>query len=232
MRRLSGFAVFDLDGTLVDTLDEIRAALNRVLARHQRRDLSRDEVQNLIGHGPYTLLERAWKATGMKISPSESIDLAEEYSREYDKNPPGTSRPYPGVVEGLRRLVRLGWKLGICTNKHGGAARSLVRELGWERWIRVVVSGEETYRKPDPRVLQLSFQQLGAGFGRHLFIGDSQVDLQTAQNARIEGIFLSHGYGEMGSFRSARFESAVNLFRWMAQSGPQFKSMGYEGEDL
>jgi len=49
------------------------------------------------------------------------------------------------------------------------------------------------------------------------------VDLQTAQNARIEGVFLSHGYGQMGSFRSAYFESAVNLFRWMAQSGPQLK---------
>ena len=192
MRRLSGCAVFDLDGTLVDTLDEIRAALNRVLARHQRRDLSRDEVQKLVGHGPYTLLERAWRATGMKISRSDSIELADEYSREYDKNPPGMSRPYPGVTEGLQRLVQLGWKLGICTNKHGDAARSLVRELGWERWIRVVVSGEETYRKP-------------------------------AQNARIEGVFLSHGYGQMGSFRSAYFESAVNLFRWMAQSGPQLK---------
>ena len=220
MRRLSGCAVFDLDGTLVDTLDEIRAALNRVLVRHQRSGLSRNEVQNLVGHGPYTLLERAWRATGMKISRSGSIELADEYSREYDKNPPGMSRPYPGVREGLQKLVQLGWKLGVCTNKHGDAARSLVRELGWERWIRVVVSGEETYRKPDPRVLQLSFQQLRAGIGRHLFIGDSEVDLQTAENARIEGIFLSHGYGQMGSFRSARFDSAVNLFRWMAQSGP------------
>ena len=223
MRRLSGCAVFDLDGTLVDTLDEIRAALNRVLVRHQRSGLSRNEVQNLVGHGPYTLLERAWRATGMKISRSDSIELADEYSREYDKNPPGMSRPYPGVREGLQKLVQLGWKLGVCTNKHGDAARSLVRELGWERCIRVVVSGEETYRKPDPRVLQLSFRQLRAGIGRHLFIGDSEVDLQTAENARIEGIFLSHGYGQMGSFRSARFDSAVNLFRWMAQSGPLLK---------
>jgi phosphoglycolate phosphatase-like HAD superfamily hydrolase len=61
---------------------------------------------------------------------------------------------------------------------------------------------------------------MGAGVGRHLYVGDSEVDLQTAQNASIESVFLKHGYGGMGKFRSRAFNEAVELFRWMAQSGP------------
>ena len=218
--RLSGWAVFDLDGTLVDTLGEIHLALNRVLQRHRRNRLESDVVRELIGNGPKTLMERAWSMTGSDASGSDATLLAEEYSREYDKNPVGMTRPFPGVHEGVRRLIQLGWNLGVCTNKHGNAARALIRELGWERWIRVVVSGEESFRKPDPRPLRFAFQKMGACFGRHLFIGDSEIDLKTAQNAGVEGIFLEHGYGVKGRFQSRSFSNAVGLFSWMAQSGP------------
>ena len=220
MSRLSGWAVFDLDGTLVDTLGEITEALNRVLANHRRKGLSKEEVMRLVGHGPNTLIERAWSKTGRTAEVGEVSDLAYQYSLEYECNSPGMSRPYRGVNEGLQRLVQLGWKLGVCTNKHGVAARSLIRELGWADWIRVVVSGEETFRKPDPRSLKLAFQRMEGGFGRHLFVGDSEVDLQTAQNASVEAVFLGHGYGEMGKFRTRSFDEAVEMFRWMAQSGP------------
>ena len=220
MSRLSGWAVFDLDGTLVDTLPEITEALNRVLVSHRRKSLSKEEVMRLVGHGPNTLIERAWSKTGQKAEIHEVSHLACEYSREYRCTTSGVSRPFHGVNEGLQRLIRLGWKLGVCTNKHGDSARSLIQELGWRNWIRVIISGEETFRKPDPRSLRLAFDRMGAGFGRHLFVGDSEVDLQTAQNASVEAVFLGHGYGGMGKFRSRCFDEAVELFRWMAQSGP------------
>jgi len=220
MSRLSGWAVFDLDGTLVDTLPEITEALNRVLVSHRRKGLSKEEVMRLVGHGPNTLIERAWSRTGQEAEGDEVFQLACEYSREYQRNSPGMSRPFAGVNDGLHRLIQLGWKLGVCTNKHGVAARSLIRELGWGDWIRVVVSGEETFRKPDPKPLTLAFQRMGAGTGRHLFVGDSEVDLQTAQNASVEAVFLGHGYGGMGKYRSRFFGEAVEMFRWMARSGP------------
>ena len=220
MTRLSGWAVFDLDGTLVDTLGAITEALNRVLKSHRRKSLAKEDVMRLVGHGPNTLIERAWSRTGQEAKSREVFQLACEYSCEYQRNAPGMSRPFPGVNEGLQRLFQLGWKLGICTNKHGAAARSLIRELGWDSWIRVVVSAEETFRKPDPKPLRLAFQRMGAGTGRHLFVGDSEVDLQTAQNASVEAVFLGHGYGGMGKYRSRFFDEAVEMFRWMARSGP------------
>ena len=168
-------------------------------------------------------MERAWRLTGQEATPKEAKILTLEYVSEYRNNPKGGTRAFPGVHEGVRRLVQLGWKLGLCTNKDGRSARALVEELGWSRWIRVVVSGEESLRKPDPSPLRLAFRRLQAPRGRHLFIGDSEVDLQTARNAGVEGVFLGHGYGrwEQTSRTGAKFfREAVGLFSWMSQAGP------------
>jgi len=223
-RALSGFAVFDLDGTLADSLGDIARALGRVMRRHGRRPISEEQTRELIGKGPKTLIERAWMASGRPADERQAVEITNQYLEEYRKNPKGGTRSFPGVDEGLRRLVQRGWKLGLCTNKDGRAARALVEELGWGSWIRTVVSGDEGFRKPDPRPLQLAFRQLQASHGRHLFIGDSEVDLLTARNARVEGVFLGYGYGEVGTFGMHGvnyFESAEPLFRWMARGGPQ-----------
>jgi phosphoglycolate phosphatase len=222
-RNLSGYAVFDLDGTLVDSLGDISQALNRVLRRHGKKPVSEPETRDLIGKGPKTLVERAWILAGNPLGGEEARKMTREYLEEYRKNPKGGTRPFPGVDEGLRRLVQRGWSLGLCTNKDGPAARALVKELGWERWIRAVVSGEEGFRKPDPRALHLAFRKLRAPRGRHLFIGDSEIDLETARGAGVEGVFLGHGYGEQGrasSDGSHYFENCVLLFSWMARYAP------------
>ena len=218
-RALSGYAVFDLDGTLADSLGDISRALGRVLQSQGRKPISEEETRELIGKGPRTLIERAWILTGHAAEEDEARQLTQQYLAEYRKNPKGGTRSFPGVEEGLRRLVQRGWRLGLCTNKDGRAARTLVEELGWGGWIRAVVSGEEGFRKPDPRPLQQAFRQLRAPRGRHLFVGDSEVDLRTARNAGVEGVFLGHGYGEfgkMGMDGMHYFEEAVAMFRWMA----------------
>ena len=219
-RAFSGYAVFDLDGTLADSLGDISRALGRLLQRHGRDPIQETETRDLIGRGPQTLIERAWIRSGKPAVPGQVLELTQEYLEEYRKNPRGGTRSFPGVDEGLRRLVQRGWKLGLCTNKDGRAARALVEELGWGRWIRAVVSGEEGFRKPDPRPLQLAFHKLQAPRGRHLFVGDSEIDLETARRAGIEGVFLAHGYGQFGNTRRDGvnyFEDAVKMFQWMAR---------------
>ena len=221
MGRLSGVGVFDLDGTLVDTLREISLALNCVLERHGRRLLTSEEVKELVGRGPQTLLHRAWAKTGVSASKQEVVRYTEEYFSEYGRGKGGgVSRPYAGVEEGLRRLVQRGWRLGICTNKDGKTARGLVKNLGWERWIPVVISGEDSVRKPNGRPLRLALNGLRAGRGRHLFIGDSGVDRETARNAGVEGVFVGYGYGQRDGTEDRYFSSAIELFSWMRRAGP------------
>lgn len=222
--RLSGWAVFDLDGTLADSLSDISCALGRVLQNHGRNPVSLAETRDLIGKGPRTLIERAWISTGDPADQDLARRVTLEYLHEYRSNPKRGTLPFPGVQEGLRQLVCLGWKLGLCTNKDGRSARALVEELGWGSWIKVVVSGEETARKPDPLPLQLALRRMRAPAGRHLFVGDSEIDLQTARNACVEGVFLGHGYGDFGMVSRVGMhfmKTATELFSWMARSGPE-----------
>lgn len=227
---LSGYAVFDLDGTLADSLGDIARALGRVLIRHGKEPMAREIVGNLVGRGPGSLVERAWLAVGGTADPEFIRALTAEYLDEYKKNPKGGTRAFAGVDDGLRRLIQKGWRLGICTNKDGSSARALVQELGWAGWIRVVVSGLDGFRKPDPHPLRLAFRRLQAPAGRHLFIGDSEVDLQTARNAGVTGVFLGHGYGKWGTTSAdgmRYFDDAVGLFSWMARAplpGTSFQS--------
>ena len=226
-QKLSGWAVFDLDGTLADSLFDISRALGRVLQNHGRKRVSVAETKYLIGKGPRTLIERAWISTGRPADHDLVHRLTNEYLQEYRSNPKGGTLPFPGVQEGLRRLTCLGWQLGVCTNKDGRSARALVAELGWSNWIKVVVSGEETTRKPDPLPLKLALRRMRAPAGRHLFIGDSEIDLQTARNACVEGVFLGHGYGEFGKISRDRMhfmDTSVEMFSWMARSGPKKKN--------
>ena len=118
-RSFSGYAVFDLDGTLADSLGDISRALGRVLQRHGRKVVSAEETRDLIGKGPRTLIERAWIPTGKPLDEAEARKLTREYLEEYRKNPKGGTRSFPGVDQGLRRLFQKGWKLGLCTNKDG-----------------------------------------------------------------------------------------------------------------
>lgn len=210
-------------------MGDISRALGRVLKRHGRQLITEEEARGLIGKGPRTLIERAWMKGGKPAREVEVRGLTQEYLEEYRKNPKGGTRSFPGVDDGLRRLVQRGWRLGLCTNKDGRAARALVEELGWGDWIRAVVSGEEGFRKPDPRALHLVLSKLQAPRGRHLFIGDSEVDLQTARNAGVEGVFLGHGYGEFGKMGIDGmhfFPEAVGMFQWMIRAGGTFRRSG------
>ena len=88
-QRLSGWAVFDLDGTLADSLSDISLALSRVLKKHFRKPISKHETKQLIGKGPRTLIERAWLATGNPASEEQARALTADYLMEYRTNPKG-----------------------------------------------------------------------------------------------------------------------------------------------
>jgi len=128
-RAFSGFAVFDLDGTLADSLADISRALGRVLQRNGRKGIPEAETRELIGKGPRTLIERAWKLTGESAGEEEVAILTRQYLEEYRKNPKGGTRSFPGVDDGLRRLVQKGWRLGLCTNKADDLEEDLQKNL-------------------------------------------------------------------------------------------------------
>ena len=100
--------MFDLDGTLADSLGDIARALGRVMRHHGRSPISEEQTRELIGKGPKTLIERAWMASGRPADEKRAVEITKQYLEEYRKNPKGGTRSFPGVDEGLRRLVQRG----------------------------------------------------------------------------------------------------------------------------
>jgi phosphoglycolate phosphatase len=186
-------ALFDLDGTLIDSAGDLAAALNKMLAAYGRAPLPLPEVIQMIGNGVPTLVKR-----GLAARPGDPVEHAEAMARfnaAYDAAPMDLTTVYPGVIETLDRLKAAGLAMGVCTNKHADSARHILTELGLSAFFPELIAGDSLpFRKPDPRVLTETLNRLGIAIGDAWMIGDSEVDAATAKDAGVDFILLTYGY--------------------------------------
>jgi phosphoglycolate phosphatase len=182
--------VFDLDGTLIDSLPDIAAAVNRVLGWRGLLPLPAREIEGMIGDGAKVLLDRALVARGV-VARAADMDVFMEWYTEHGAD---ETRPYPGMVEALAALRRAGHRLGVCTNKPAAAAREILASLGLDAFFDAVTGGDSTpYRKPDPRHLAATLAALGVT--EAVMVGDHYNDMAAAKGCGIPGIFAAWGYG-------------------------------------
>jgi phosphoglycolate phosphatase len=192
--------LFDLDGTLVDSLPDLRAALNQTLRERGRRELSSAEVRNLIGDGTRALVERALRATGaasdISTSPREIFEKAHQRFLDfYEAAPTKLSRLYPGVVTTLEFLVESGAHLAICTNKQQAATLAVLDGFNIAKYFEVIVGGDlAPFRKPDPRHLLTALEQLNVSPNEAVMVGDNENDYAGARGAGIPVILMRYGY--------------------------------------
>jgi phosphoglycolate phosphatase len=191
----SATLVFDLDGTLVDTAEDLVVALNFVAAREGLPNISLGDGRAMIGHGVRTLIARAFGTHGRALAPAELDRLTEVFLREYLAAMPGRSRAYPGVTAALDRFAAAGWRLAVCTNKSDASARRLLTLLGLANRF-AVIAGPDTFgvRKPDPRHLTETIRAAGGDPNHAVMVGDSLTDVDTAIAADIPVIAVSFGY--------------------------------------
>jgi phosphoglycolate phosphatase len=182
--------VFDLDGTLIDSLPDIATAVNHVLAWRGLEALPLMQIERMIGDGAKVLLDRALDARG-EVAGAADMDVFMEW---YTVHGADETRPYPGMVEALAALRRAGHRLGVCTNKPAEAAREILALLGLDGYFDAVTGGDSTpYRKPDPRHLAATLAALGEP--EAVMVGDHFNDMAAAKGCGIPGIFAAWGYG-------------------------------------
>lgn len=185
-----GAIVFDLDGTLIDSAGDLRAALNLVLEAEGAAPVSLAETRSFIGHGIPNLVRAARVSRGIDSARQEAMTAA--MFQHYQRAPAQLSGPYPGVIDCLERLQALGHPLGLCTNKAMAPTRAILRSLGLERFFRSVIGGDSMpQKKPDPAPLLAAFAPLGPAL---LYVGDSEVDAETAAAAGIPFALHTLGY--------------------------------------
>jgi len=185
--------LFDLDGTLLNTLDDLTAAVNHTLRSFGHSPRSTDEVRALVGNGVRKLIERVLPCGA--ADPDMEAALA-EFKQYYTAHCNEFTRPYEGVPEAMAALREAGIELGVVSNKNDAAVQSLVA-AHFGSLVSIAVGGSDAVpRKPAPDMPTLALQALKATPERTLYVGDSDVDAQTAQNAGMDCMLVTWGFRE------------------------------------
>lgn len=197
VRPLSLKAVLcDLDGTLVDSAEDIRSALNELLAEARREPVGPDEIKTMIGDGVAKLIERALAARGG--DPGEAPRLIPRFLALYEPNAARSTRPYPGVRETLQALRSRGLRIAVVTNKPDAATREILASLDLAPLVEVVVGGDTApERKPHPAPVLLALDGLGVAPADAVMVGDNHHDVSAARAAGVRAIAVTYGYSHL-----------------------------------
>ncbi len=184
--------IFDLDGTLIDSAPEIHAAVNRALGTEGLPDLTAAQVRSFIGSGVSVLLARCLIALGKDGTGPLHDRLTASFMADYETRF-GLTTLYPGVTEMLQTLARAGYRLGICTNKPAVPTRAVLHHFNLLSFFAVIVGGDTLpQRKPDPAPLRHAHDLIGGGPA--VFVGDSEVDAETAHATPLPFALFTGGY--------------------------------------
>ena len=197
--------LFDMDGTLLNTLADLTAAVNHTLEQYGYPRRTIEQVRKGLGNGAVKLM------AAMLPQGEETpgfADIMRDYRAWYQAHACVETCPYPGVPEMLKRLRQRGCKVAIVSNKPHGAACELAERF----FPGVPTFGErpETPRKPAPDMVFHALAALGAGKENAVYVGDSEVDVQTARNAGLPVIGVAWGFRGRGALAAAGAETIVD----------------------
>ena len=197
--------LFDMDGTLLDTIMDMADSVNHVLTVHGWPVRTLEEVRNFVGNGAGKLIERA---VGGAAAPEELPAIVAEYRAWYQTHSCIKTKPYPGIPEVLAALEKAGVKTAVVSNKPDATTKALA-----ERFFPGMLAfgqREELPPKPSPALVELALAELGVGLGDAAYVGDSEVDVATARNAGMPLVTVSWGFRGREKLAFAGAETIVD----------------------
>ncbi|MTI16742.1 phosphoglycolate phosphatase [Rhodobacteraceae bacterium RKSG542] len=190
--------VFDLDGTLVETMGDLTASMNHVLVEAGYEAIEPENVRTMVGAGVKVLLSRGLKANKVDPTPDILDPLLKKFISYYEKHIADHSYPFPEAVEVLTRLKEEGWKLAVCTNKLENLAVPLLKALDMFDMFDAVVGGDTfSKNKPDAMPVYGAIDMADGTREGSIFVGDSRADIQAARNAGLPVIAADFGYTDV-----------------------------------
>ncbi|MCI2062551.1 MAG: HAD-IA family hydrolase [Eubacteriaceae bacterium] len=183
--------IFDLDGTLLDTLEDLAAAVNHEMERYGRPLRTVDQVRNSIGNGIGNLIGRSLEKG--KEDPDFKAILA-DFAEYYTANCQEKTKPYPGIAAMLEKLKEEGIKTGVVSNKNDASVQKLVQYYFGDLIMTSTGECRGVRRKPAPDTIIAALEKLGSRKEDAYYVGDSEVDIQAADNAELDLIMVSWGF--------------------------------------
>lgn len=185
--------IFDMDGTILNTLDDLCDSVNFMLSECGYDSVTLDEVRGFVGNGVKLLVKRALKKD---VCDDEFDRCMSVFSAHYDKNKENKTAPYDGILDLMRELKGMGIGMAVVSNKYDAAVKELTNRLFGE-YIEVAIGESESVRpKPLPDGVKLAMDMLGAKNYDTVYIGDSDVDYMTAFNSDLPFIGVTWGFRE------------------------------------
>lgn len=183
--------IFDLDGTLLDTLGDLATSCNYALRTHGMPECTIGEVRMMVGNGVKKLMERA---IPHGLDNPSFDDTYETFRRHYLRHSLDTTHPYPGIMETLAEMDRRGVRMAVVSNKFYAATQELVRHF-FGQYIHVAIGERDGIRKkPAPDTVVEAMRQLGVDRSQSVYIGDSDVDIETARNSGMPCLSVTWGF--------------------------------------
>jgi phosphoglycolate phosphatase len=183
--------IFDMDGTLLNTLEDLTDSVNYALQICGYTERTLDEIRCFVGNGVRVLINQAVPA---RTSEEDVVNCLTIYRKHYSENMQHKTRPYDGINELLKSLKEKDIKLAIVSNKYDSAVKALCKDY-FQDYIQIAIGeSPEIAKKPAPDSVFTALEQLGAVKEKALYVGDSEVDVQTARNAGLACIGVTWGF--------------------------------------
>ena len=183
--------IFDLDGTLLDTLDDLAASANYAMRKHGFPEHTTDEVRRFVGNGVRKLIERAVPAGTPQDEVEKTLDTFRKHYTEHNLD---TTKPYPGIMDMLEDVKKNGDRVAVVSNKFDAATKALCSHF-FSRLVDVAIGESEGIRKkPAPDTVVEAMRQLGVKPEECVYVGDSDVDIETARNSGMPCISVLWGF--------------------------------------
>ena len=201
------YVLFDMDGTVLDTLQDLTDAVNVTISKFGYPEKQGSEIAHFLGNGARHLIAAA---TGKEDGDGEVDIILKEYLPYYNAHCLDKTGPYPGIIELMHELKAKGVKMAVISNKPDAAVQDLSAELFPELLELSVGETADVKRKPAPDMVLKAMEELGAESDECVYVGDTEVDLATARNAGLPCIAVSWGFRSKEELIAAGAETIID----------------------
>ena len=202
--------LFDLDGTIVNTAPDLMAAHNHVMKKFGHAEKKLSEIKSLAGRGAWVMMQRSFKEEikDEKIKKEMTKEFIDFYAKNIDRD----SKPINGVIEFLEWAKNKKISMAVCTNKQERLAIDLLKKLDMSKYFEYI-AGADTFEfnKPDPRHLTNVVEIIGGDLKKTIMVGDSEVDANSAHNAKLPFVLVKDGYTEKNE-NEIKHDELINDF--------------------